>query len=97
MEESNLQCGFGDRRYATYLISQRKKYSTQKQKSNPRGSLLRFLVLRALHAVRAEFEKFDLPFDFLLILLAPVVHILAFLTGQFYQSILRHIFEIKIQ
>ena len=47
-------------------------------------------MLRALFAPIAKFQKFYLPLHFFLIFLAPVVHALAFFTGEFYQPFLTH-------
>ena len=52
--------------------------------------LLRFLMLCALHAMRAKLEKLDLSLDFLLILLAPVVHVFALLAREFDETVLGH-------
>ena len=47
-------------------------------------------MLRALFAPIAKLQKFYLPLHFFLIFLAPVIHALAFFTGEFYQPFLTH-------
>ena len=47
-------------------------------------------MLRALHAPIAKLQKFNLPLNLFLILLAPVINPFAFFTGEFYQPFLTH-------
>ncbi len=47
-------------------------------------------MLRALHAPLAKLKKLDLALDFLLVLLAPVIDVLALLAPEFYKTVLGH-------
>src|SRR3989338_3984483 len=51
-------------------------------RDDPRGSLLRFFVLRTLHAPIAKLQKLDFELNFFLVLFAPVIHAFAGRAGE---------------